>query len=285
MKQTVVAIAVLAVAMSAFAEDPGKGDDSASNTGALGVRATGGPDGFGYTYIDSTEPGGPTYSFVDISGTGTALGLSDDGEANIAVGFSFPFYGASYSDVRVGNNGGILITTASDNLWAGNSCPLPTVDSPERFVLPFWDDLDTEQGDVYYETFAACPNTAGGTGQCLVVQWEDRPHFSGTSNPDPVTFQAILYDTGLMLFQYEDVSFSNALYDNGASASVGIQGNSSDYFLEYSCNAANLSDGLAILFSITPYEPPDRGIPTLSTWGIALLLLAMAGVAVIRLRR
>ena len=284
MRKAVVAIAILAVAMGAYAQDPGKGDESASNTGVLGVRAAGGPDAFGYSYIDSTEPGGPTYSFVDISGTGTALGLSDDGEGNIAVGFSFPFYGANYTDVRVGNNGGIVVGTTGD-VFAGNVCPLPTTTAPARFVLPFWDDLDTEQGDVYYETFAACPNTSGGTGQCLVVQWEDRPHFNGTTNLDPVTFQAILYDTGLMLFQYEDVSFSNTLYDNGAGASVGIQGNSTDYVLEYSCNAANLSDGLAILFSITPYEPPVSGIPTLSTWGIALLLLAMAGIAVIRLRR
>lgn len=288
-----VVVMVMCLAMIAggiFAAEPGKGDDAGSGTGVLGVRAHGGPDAFGYEYWDSAEPGGPPFNFVDISGTGTALGLIDDGEANIAIGFSFPFYGVSYTDLRVGNNGGVILAT-SGNLWAGNTCPLPYTSADGPLILPFWDDIDSDTGDVYYQTFATCPNAWAGSGQCLVVQWNGRPHFS---NFGDATFELILYDNGHILFQYQDVVFGDASYDNGASASVGIQdyAQNSAYVLEYSCDAANISDGMAIYWSAdglpvqpTPQATPVPGIPTLDRAGTFVLLVLLTGVALLLLRR
>jgi hypothetical protein len=241
----------LLVASLGLSEDPGKGEPSIPNPG--GPEATGGPDGYGYQFIDNNEVTGlpPTYSMVDISATGVSLAPSDDGEANITIPFNFPFYGVDFTDIRVGNNGGLLLGVTTGDVLAGNSCPLPTTsgsDAPRISI--FWDDIDSDTGDVYWQAFDPCPHP-DCSGECAVIEWYNRPHFSNTGNG---TFEVVLCDNGDILFQYEDVVFGNASYDNGVTASVGIEDELQDptYFLEYSCNQAVITDGLAIKFTTGP---------------------------------
>ena len=54
------------------------------------------------------------------------LTLSDNGEANVSMPFAFPFYGTPYTDLRVANNGAILLGVTTGDVFAGNVCPLPT---------------------------------------------------------------------------------------------------------------------------------------------------------------
>lgn len=65
-------------------------------------RAAGGPDSFGYTYKDNNESGGPAYNWEDISLTGNPVsfvGGSDDGLSDaISIGFSFSYYGNTYTN-------------------------------------------------------------------------------------------------------------------------------------------------------------------------------------------
>jgi hypothetical protein len=55
----------------------GSGDHAITRAGSKSVAA--GPDAFGDSAEDETEPGGPTFSFVDISATGTQLTFVDPG--------------------------------------------------------------------------------------------------------------------------------------------------------------------------------------------------------------
>ena len=221
--------------------------------GAVGLSAQCG-------YAVTTGTGG----FIDISTTGTPLGLSDDGETNIVMPFDFTLFNNAATapvDLRVGNNGGIIFNASLGNVFAGN-LTLPTGDFTAG-ILPFWDDLDTESGEVYWEVQGAAP------ARVLIVQWEDRPHFNGATNPGGVTFQAQLYEgSSNIVFVYEDVIFDNPAWDNGASATVGIQGGPAD-FSQFSFNSPVIMNNMSIT-----YAPiAASGDPTQAVCQTAMLTL------------
>ena len=218
-----------------------------------GPLAVGGPDTFGYTFRDSAQPDGPTYDWVEIGGTGTAVLLGDDDyDGPFSVGFSFSFYGSAYTEFYINSNGFLSFGSGSTDL--SNSCPLPSTDTPHNLIALMWDDLDP--GDtsdpVYYQSFAAgvCPYP-GYAGACLVVQYEDFCHYAGGASCNIAgTFEAILFDNYSILLQYEDAGV-----EEGASATTGIENADGTDGLTYVCDTAgSLRDGRAVQF----YHPgPD----------------------------
>jgi hypothetical protein len=123
------------------------------------LLATGGPDGFGYIYIDSNEPGGPTFNWEDISGTGTPLtpitpdyikaAPLDDVAWNRTIGFSFNFYGANYTQVAVDSNGYLNFDSGGGDFDPGNccpDCPIPDTGKPNTAIYGLWEDLNPDEG-------------------------------------------------------------------------------------------------------------------------------------------
>ncbi len=203
----------------------------------ISLLAGGGPDPFGYTYRDSNEAGGPVYNWIDITTTGTPLGLADDGEASVTLPFAFNYYDTDSTALRVGNNGALVFNATTGDV--GNTNAALGGSGSNNFIAPFWDDIDADTGNVYYHTLGSAPN------RTFVVEWYNRPHYS---NVGSATFEVILFEgSNRILFQYQDVVFGNASYDYGATATVGIQQLSPNY-LQYSFNTPSLSDNLAIMF-------------------------------------
>ena len=204
---------------------------------------TGGPDGGGYTFIDSLTGGGPQFQYQDITG-GTDIGSScDDCTVPLAIGFPFAFYGTTFTSMNVSSNGNIQFDTSSSSF--GNVA-LPT-STFGRTIAPFWDDLQTNCTSVdaiFTAMFGQAPTRS------RVVQWRMTPHFSCPANQgDVITFQAILFETtNDVLFVYPDVVFaSGSVNNNGASATVGIQRDST-VSLQYSFNTSAITNGLAICY-------------------------------------
>jgi fibronectin type 3 domain-containing protein len=146
-----------------------------------------------------------SYSWWDNTFYGTPVsGLGDDNNFGpFDLGFSFPFYDQYFSQVRLSENGWMSFTSTSSQY---SNLGLPDTSMPENLVAPFFDDLDFRgQGSVYVSS----------EGNAFVVTWVNAQHFSYSGGP--FTFQAILYDNGDILFQYQDVA---TLGDN---VTVGVQ--------------------------------------------------------------
>ena len=200
-------------------------------------------EGVGYLYIDSDEPDGPAFDWVEISGTGTNLGLGDDTYAfPIDLPFTFDFYGTGYNQVAVGSNGGVYF---QNNPFTNSNQCIPGDFDIDTFIAVYWDDLAPGYqglGAVYYEIVGSAPDRK------LVVQWENVPRYGSTTRR--ITAQVQLYENrGGILMLYADPGT-----DAGSAGTVGIQ-NDLSTGLQYLCNEKVLSAERAVLF--TPeYMPP-----------------------------
>ncbi len=205
--------------------------------------------------MDSTDPGGPAFNWIDISSTGTSLGLSDDDSTNIDLPFTFNYFGMNYNQVFVNSNGNLTFGGSFTDY--SNRC-LPISETSD-IIAGFWDDLNPSAGgNVYYEVRGTAPN------RMFLVEWFNVPHYRNIGN---ATFEIILYEgNNDIFFQYLDVDFGNPNFNDGNSATLGIQNNPDACNLsQYSCNEAVLSDLFAVLFSSNTgtfcspdtYEPDD----------------------------
>ena len=197
---------------------------------ALGL---GGPDGFGYRWVDSNQPGGPVFDWQDIAAIGTPVPIQnlDQNSGPLPIGFSFPFYGREFTTFNVCTHGWISFT---DTTVQFANQPLPTTAAPNNLLAVYWDDLNFGgvQRAVYYND-----------GTRLIVQFTNAPR---RQRGGPFTFQAILYPTGAIVYQYR---LMGPPLDSGT---IGIQNRTKTDGLTVVFNAAYLHDGMAVRFSAAP---------------------------------
>jgi N-acetylneuraminic acid mutarotase len=152
---------------------------------------TSAPDAWGYTWVRSNEPGGPTFNWVDITTRGTLVtGLGDDNFVGpFPMNFAFPYYWYTVNRFYVGSNGFICFSSPAN--FAPAFAPLPstaaTVPKDLQAILV---------GDLVFS------GQAGAGGQCyywtngndsLVVSFIDVTEWEQTINPNTRhTFQIVL---------------------------------------------------------------------------------------------
>jgi len=201
-------------------------------TSAATWAAPGGPAGFGYTWADSDEPG-VTYAYEAIYGNYASL--SDEDFVEIPLGFDFPFYGGVFDTITVTSNGVAHFDGADVVGYNNVDLPFDTY----RMMAIFWDDLNPgNSGSIWWDTQGSSPNSV------FLVEWFSVPHFysSGTG-----TFEIKLYEAdGAVEFHYEDTNFGNGSYNQGASATCGIQDGAMGHALQRSRDQSVLGNNYAV---------------------------------------
>ena len=211
---------------------------------AVSWAATGGPDQYGYTWIDSNEPGGPVFNWIDATINGTqVIGLADDNVVGpFVMQTNFPFYWYAKKNLYIGSNG--YISFENGNI-AATFPTIPGVGGTNDYMAALMTDLN----------FAG----AGNPAQCwvldsadlTVVSYIDVPFWSpntGTGYDGSNTFQIVLNRSdSTITYQYLDqqsVTFSNTI--------IGIESVAGSIGLQHSDSLQN--NGYAIRF-INPANP------------------------------
>lgn len=224
----------------AYDQTLAKGDISAPvYSGPEPVYNAGGPDNFGYYWIDSDEPGGPAFSWVDIASTGTDVisQMDDDNYIGpIDIGFDFKFYGQLYNQLYIGSNG--IVGFAETDMDSRSNTPIPNNATPNAILAWLWDDLDPTDPDnpnahVYYESMA----------DKFVISFVDYPEYQADVG-DVVTAQIILYQTNQIKYQYQTIAPGFSVNES----TVGIENFEGTDGLQIVYNAPYLHNSLAIQF-------------------------------------
>jgi hypothetical protein len=157
------------------------------------------------------------------------------------IGFTFNFYGASYTQFYASSNG--VISFGTDIIDVSED-PIPTAASPNNFIAPFWDYLAIDgSGQILYSTIGAAGN------RILIVQFRNMGFYAG-----PVymgTFSVILYETSNEIqIQYRSIILPTSTTAHGGSATIGIENADGSSGVQYAYhNPSAIAPGQAILFT------------------------------------
>jgi gliding motility-associated-like protein len=142
--------------------------------------------------------GNSPYSVVNIPYTpdpfnlGTPITLSDDAISQVQnIGFSFCFFGNTYTQFYIGSNGWIGFTPGQPTSFTSTSIPSAAANVPKNCIMGPWQDWHPGTGSggpyIRYQVLGTAPNRR------LVVSWNNCPMFSCTSTLG--TFQIVLFET------------------------------------------------------------------------------------------
>lgn len=163
----------------------------------------------------------------------------DDTTKTVTLPFTFRFAGTNYTSVKISSNGNAHFSTAST---AYNNVAIPNTARPNAMIAAFWDDLNPASGGaIYTATSGTAPN------RVFVIEWRDvRRYNVGTSG---VTFQIQLVEgSNHVWILYQDSLFGSTSYDNGLSATSGVENSAGSAGNQYSYNTAVLTSGKVLHF-------------------------------------
>ncbi len=204
-----------------------------------------------------------------------AMSGNDDGSSNLlALPFEINFFGTTYNDFFINNNGNITF-----NSRVSSFTPRPFPISSQPMIAPYWADVDT-RCTACGEVYIGSPNA-----DTTVVTWNNVGYYSNNSSPTN-NFQLVLRNQGSgdfdIEFRYDRLAWTTGDASGGTGglggtpAQAGFDaGDGTNFFAlpgSFTSNVLNLAnttnvaggeDGLwsfAIRSGATPGETPDNPI-------------------------
>lgn len=198
-------------------------------------------DGFGY-WFESV-----TYNWVEINSVAPVSFLNNayDYAGPIDLGFSFPFYENSYSELYLTTNG--LLAMGQALISYGNTS-IPLTAWPNNLIAPLWTNAPLGDGKVYVKSE---PNASP---RRFIVEWEGT---GSSDDPIPLTYQAILYETGDIVFQYKQVG------TNLTTLTIGVEDPDGYHGSQFMNNTPGLTASTALRFHRPAAAPRVKVLPRL----------------------
>ncbi len=202
-------------------ENPGTlGEEKDSEGGSDELDEQGGPDGFGYRFIDSNNRYGPFPGWLDIASEENEVEMfGEDNDPKLSneleLPFDFPFYGMNYSTFWICDAGYMVFVDPEGNGEVINT-DLPRDYSPLAGIFPFWDNIGINSDDAKIYTQAYTDS--------FVVTWANITHNLWETNGGPYTFQVLLTTDGAIHVRYDE-----SMHPSYRSSTLGIQDHTGEY--------------------------------------------------------
>ena len=116
--------------------------------------------------------------YVNQTNTGNQLFMTDDSQQGpFNIGFTFCFFGQTYTQFWVGSNGWISFSPAQPVTFTTQTIPTGNINVPKNCIMGPWQDWHPGiGGQIRYQTTGVAPCRK------LIVSWTNMPMFSCTNN-------------------------------------------------------------------------------------------------------
>ncbi|MFT7616464.1 MAG: hypothetical protein ACI97A_000085 [Planctomycetota bacterium] len=156
---------------------------------------------------------GTVHPQVPGTGTVTPLTLTDDGFALVPLGFSFPFYGQSYTEAYVNANGTVSFGQGNATFFVTESFFL----SGPPTIAPLWSDLNPELGGTVSWDTTSTP------GSTMTFRWTN---VIDNIQGGPNTFSMSIDANGHVIMDYGNCVVTDCIA--GKTAGMAATANSFD---------------------------------------------------------
>ena len=152
------------------------------------------------------------------AGGGTDLGLNTISYSSANIGFPFNFYENTYSSLYVSRYGYL---TFNSTYMSNSQSRIPSTILPNDLIAPHMVPSSRVNGYVRYLRGGDAPN------RWFAVEWNRfQSECCGSDGAEEYTFEAVLHESGAIVFQYRDMLVNGAYYcqSSGIEDSTGIDG-------------------------------------------------------------